>query len=121
MEWLKYVRKAREEELETIIKEEKLKDLETRKFMENAFRDGEIKTAGTEIDRLMPPVSRFAGGKREEKKERVIDRLMAFFQMFYGIGGAYALDEKADPDLLYPPIEESSGHAAESKKFYDAE
>lgn len=121
MEWLKYVRKTREEELETIIQEEKLKDLETRKFIENAFRDGEIKTAGTEIDRLMPPVSRFAGGKREEKKERVIDRLMAFFQMFYGIGGAYALDEGEDPDLLYPPIEESSGHAAESKKFYDAE
>ncbi|WP_304263612.1 hypothetical protein [Kallipyga massiliensis] len=73
------------------------------------------------IDRLMPPVSRFAGGKREEKKERVIDRLMAFFQMFYGIGGAYALDEREDPDLFYPTIEETEGQAAEPKKFYGVE
>lgn len=55
-EWSDYVNKNREEELLQIIDEEKLKGIETKKFIENAFRDGEIKTTGTEIDKLMPAV-----------------------------------------------------------------
>ena len=39
--------------------------------MENAFRDGEIKTVGTDIDKLMPPISRFGGGGRTKKKQNV--------------------------------------------------
>ena len=36
----------------------------------------------------MPPVSRFGGGKRAEKKQTVIDKLKAFFERFFGIGGS---------------------------------
>lgn len=89
-EWSDYVNKNREEELLQIIDEEKLKGIETRKFIENAFRDGEIKTTGTEIDKLMPAVSRFGGGSRAAKKLTVIDKLKAFFEKFYGIGGSFA-------------------------------
>lgn len=92
-EWSDYVNKMREEELLQIIDEEKLKGLETRKFIENAFRDGEIKTTGTEIDKLMPAVSRFGGGSRATKKQTVIDKLKTFFEKYYGIGGSFA-DEK---------------------------
>lgn len=54
--------------------------------MENAFRDGEIKTTGTDIDKLMPPVSRFGGGgARAKKKQSVIDKLKRFFERFCGI------------------------------------
>ena len=56
--------------------------------MENAFRDGEIKTAGTDIDKLMPPVSRFGGGGRAKKKQGVIDKLKTFFEKYFGIGGS---------------------------------
>lgn len=61
-EWHEYVVEQRDHDLDTIIAEEKLKPEDTRKFMENAFRDGEIKTAGTDIDKLMPPIARFGGG-----------------------------------------------------------
>ena len=84
-EWHTYVAEQREQELVQIIKDEKLKEAETRKFVENAFRDGEIKTIGTDIDKLMPPVSRFGGGNREAKKQTVIDKLKAFFERFFGI------------------------------------
>ena len=70
-----------------IIEEERLKEDETRKFLENAFREGEVKTVGTDIDKIMPPVSRFGGGNRATKKKNVIDRLKAYFEKFYGIGG----------------------------------
>ena len=61
-EWHDYVAEQREEDLKALISEEKLKEPETRKYLENAFREGEIKTTGTDIDKLMPPVSRFGGG-----------------------------------------------------------
>ena len=92
-EWSDYVNKNREEEILQIIDEEKLKGIETRKFIENAFRDGEIKTTGTEIDKLLPAVSRFGGGSRAAKKQTVIDKLKSFFEKYYGIGGSFAYEK----------------------------
>lgn len=85
-EWRAYVAEEKERELTAIIEEEKLKPDETRKFIENAFRDGAVKTTGTDIDKIMPPVSRFGGGNREEKKQGVISKLLKFFERFFGIG-----------------------------------
>ena len=73
-------------ELTAIIEEEKLKPDETRKLIENAFRDGSVKTTGTDIDKIMPPISRFGGGNREEKKQGIITKLLKFFESFFGIG-----------------------------------
>lgn len=94
-EWHDYVVAMREEDLENIIREEKLKPEETRRFLENAFRDGEIKTAGTDIDELMPPVSRFGGGKRAEKKQGVINKLKTFFEKYFGIGGSASFTDES--------------------------
>ena len=55
--------------------------------MENAFHEGEVKTVGTDIDKLMPPVSRFGGGKRAVKKQGIIEKLKSFFEKYFGIGG----------------------------------
>ena len=89
VEWQGFVTAEQEKELTQIIQEEKLKEPETRKFLENAFRDGEIKTTGTDIDKMMPPVSRFGGGgARAKKKQAVIDKLKGFFERFFGIGAA---------------------------------
>ncbi|GAB6397730.1 type I restriction endonuclease subunit R [Faecalimonas mobilis] len=87
IEWHDYVVEMREQELTIIIEEERLKPIETRKFLESAFQEGEVKTVGTDIDKIMPPVSRFGGGNRALKKKTVIDRLKAYFEKFYGIGG----------------------------------
>ena len=87
-EWHGFVAEQREKELVQIIQEERLKEPETRKFLENAFRDGEVKTTGTDIDKLLPPVSRFGGGGRAGKKQTVIDKLKGFFERFFGIGEA---------------------------------
>ena len=44
-----------------------------------------VKTTGTDIDKLMPPISRFGGGNRAEKKKTVIEKLLGFFERFFGI------------------------------------
>ena len=85
IEWREYVAKEKERQLNEIITEENLKPEETHKFIENSFRDGGIKTTGTDIDKIMPPVSRFGGG-REKKKQTIIEKLKAFFERFFGIG-----------------------------------
>ena len=54
--------------------------------MANVFRDGSLKTTGTEIDKLMPPVSRFGGGTRARKKHGIIEKLKAFFEKYFGLG-----------------------------------
>ena len=85
LEWKDFVAKQKELELKTIIAEMQLKEKETRKFMEYSFRDGVMKTTGTDIDKIMPPISRFGGG-REKKKLSIIERLKQFFERFFGIG-----------------------------------
>ncbi len=86
LEWRAFVAEEKERQLSAIIREENLKDAETRKFIEASFRDGSIKTSGTAIDKLLPPMSRFGGGNRAEKKQGVIDKLKTFFERFFGIG-----------------------------------
>jgi type I restriction enzyme R subunit len=121
-EWHDYVVEQREEELQTIITEEKLKPEDTRKFLENAFRDGEIKTTGTDIDKLMPPVSRFGGGGRAKKKQGVIDKLKAFFEKFFGIGGSITFTGQEHEAMVYNIDQQSSlSMAAEPPSPYGSD
>lgn len=85
-EWNSYVSKQREEELNQIIKEERLNPEETRKFLENTFRYGEVKTVGTDIGKIMPPMSRFGSGNRTKKKQTIIEKIQRFFDKYCGIG-----------------------------------
>ena len=88
-----------------IITDEKLKEDETRKFLEDCFRNGEIKTTGTDLDKILPPVSRFGGGNRAAKKQTVIDKLKTFFERFFGIGdSSFAKKDEptADPTEEQP-------------------
>lgn len=87
-EWARFVATQREAELEQIISDENLQPDEARAYLAMAFRDGELRTSGTAITKVLPPVSRFAAdGGHGEKKQRVIERLGEFFDRFFGLGG----------------------------------
>ncbi len=83
-DWREFIKKQKEQDLSTIIADEKLKLEETQKFINNAFYDGILKTTGTDIDKILPPVSRFGGG-RTEKKQSVIEKLLKFFDKYFGL------------------------------------
>ena len=85
-EWHTYLIEQKEKQIKQIIEEENLKEKETRVFINNCFRDGYVKTNGTDLDTILPPMSRFGGTNRIEKKQRVLLKLIAFFEQFYGIG-----------------------------------
>ena len=84
-DWRKFLYERKEADITAIIDEEKLKPEETRRFIDNAFRDGSLKTTGTAIDKIMPPVSRFASGGRAVKKQGIIEKLLKFFEKYLGL------------------------------------
>ena len=86
-DWQEFVKEQKKIDIQTLIGEEKLKPEETIKFVDNAFRDGILKTTGTDLDRIMPPVSRFGGGSRDKKKQNVIEKLKKLFEKYYGLIG----------------------------------
>lgn len=81
--WQQFVNQARDAEIKQIIQEFQLKEDNTRRLVENAFRDGVLKTTGTDVDRILPPMSRF-GNARQEKKHRVLEKLRSFFDKYLG-------------------------------------
>jgi len=82
--WNSYVNEQKEKDLNDLIVEEKLKPEETYRFVNNALRDGALKTIGTDIDKILPPVSRFSG-QRSVKKQTVIEKLMKYFEKYIGV------------------------------------
>jgi type I restriction enzyme R subunit len=87
-DWHKFVHEQKEKDLSAIIEAERLKPDETKKFVDNSFRDGALKTTGTDIDKILPPVSRFSGGtgnSRTEKKQGIIEKLLGFFEKYFGL------------------------------------
>jgi type I restriction enzyme R subunit len=83
-DWRRFVHEQKETDLTAIIAEERLKPEETQRFVDNAFRDGTLKTTGTDIEGIMPPMSRFGGG-RAAIKQSIIDKLMMFFEKYLGL------------------------------------
>jgi len=84
-EWQRYVIDQKDKDLAALIADENLKDEETRQFINRAFRDGILKTTGMEIDRLLPPMSRFGSDNRAKKKQGILDKLMVFFGKYLGL------------------------------------
>ena len=114
LEWRSYVAEEREKQLMQIVENENLNEDETRRFLEDSFRNGEVKTSGTDIDKLMPPISRFGGG-RAKKKQTIIDKLKGFFERFFGIGDTSFAKKQ---DNVYTLPDTPAYQAAEEEGSY---
>lgn len=110
-DWRRFVKEQEESDLKEIIDSEKLKPEETITFVNNAFRDGFLRTSGTDIDKFMPPVSRFGGGGRNKKKKGVIAKLKVFFEKYFGLG---INETQEDYRFVYEPYQ----MAAEQDREY---
>lgn len=87
-EWRNYIEKKKEEELNNIIEEEDLNAEETKIFVREAFKNGEIKETGTAITKVIKPMTMFGtekGINRSGKKQSVLARLIEFFNRFFGL------------------------------------
>ena len=85
-QWMAFVREQKGRDLEALIVEENLKHDESVAFFDGALRDGFLKTTGTDVDLILPPMSRFGGGSnREEKKQAVVAKLQILFDRYKGL------------------------------------
>lgn len=83
-DWHTFVNVEMEADIQNIIDDENLKPEQTRAYIAKSFDFGSLKTNGTAIDDIMPPVSRFGGG-RAKKKQSVIEKLRNFFDKYIGL------------------------------------
>ena len=117
-DWGKFVKEQKEIDLKKIINDENLNEEETRKFLDNAFRDGQVKTNGTDIEKILPPMRRFGGENRAEKKENIIVKVKKFFEKYFGLGTA----DRNDDQFEYKDSDETNSDSldmvAENEEKY---
>lgn len=85
-DWRAFTERMKVEELDKIIEEEKLKPEKAKKFIDHAFRDGELKSTGTAFASILPPASMFdKSNTRAKKKASVFEKLRLFFEKYLGL------------------------------------
>ena len=116
-DWTAFVKEQKEHDLETLIKEENLNSEETRKFLDNSFRDGEVKTTGTDIEKILPPMRRFGGDNKTERKQTIIEKISKFFEKYFGISNS----ENESENYKYKSDMESEEYykVAEDNEIYN--
>ena len=97
-QWNTFVRRNQQKAIEDIISEENLNRTKALEFVEQSFRNGEIRESGTGIADILPPMGLFgnAGLRRAEKKRTVIRRLKEFFDRFFDISGGNFFNPDAE-------------------------
>lgn len=96
--WSEYVEQKYDHDLEQLVQSEGLNDALTRKFMEKSFSAGEVSELGTDINDLMPRMSRFGAAAiaRAEKKSRIVESMRNMFNEFVGLIGFSQYDSQKD-------------------------
>ena len=82
-DWRKFIAEQKQVELQEIIREENLNPRETEEFIDKAFLDGELKTVGTAVIKLLPAKNMFSPSYEHSiQKSLVVEKLKAFFERF---------------------------------------
>lgn len=85
--WSKFISEQKRMELEQIIEDERLEVARAHILMEQAFKTGELRLEGTSISRMLPAINMFSPSNDYGiQKQRVFERLSAFFERFHLLG-----------------------------------
>ena len=88
-EWTEFIINEKAEDVKELIKSEKLNEEKAYIYVDNIFRTGEVKRGGTDIDQVMPPISRFAASSdnsRRETKDRITSKFEHLYRKYDGLG-----------------------------------
>ena len=85
-QWMTFVHEQAQQQLDMIIQSEHLKPEQTLAFVRKAFQTGEVEMQGVAITQCLPPLPLFSpNNERAETKQRVLNKICAFFDRFYDI------------------------------------
>ena len=79
-DWQSYVQQQKQQELEQIIAEEKLKPAEAQRFVANVFRDGALKTTARILTRSCCPSPVLAAATARKRRKRLSSGLHSFLK-----------------------------------------
>ena len=79
----KYAKEEKKEKIDELVKDENLKE-DSRRFIEKSINKGFVDYAGSELDSILPPISRRKGA-REAKKQSVLEKIQKMVEIFIGI------------------------------------
>ncbi|WP_339023125.1 type I restriction endonuclease subunit R [Spiroplasma endosymbiont of Crioceris asparagi] len=85
IEWKTFINNKKEFDLKKIINTYGLKEDETRTFLKNSFEYRYIKKIGTDLDKIMPRISRFSNENYYVKKTKIIKELENYFYNYFDI------------------------------------
>lgn len=82
-----YINARKNESLETIITELKLKPEKTRAFIQDAFERRELRDYGQAFGEILPPSPLFGKGAEQTHivRKQALEKLQAFFELFKGL------------------------------------
>lgn len=83
--WHNFIGESKEEDVKKIIEENNLKEKETREYLSKCWENGEVISLGEDLDKIMPPMSRFGNSNRDIKKAIVLEKIREFFDKYYSI------------------------------------
>jgi type I restriction enzyme R subunit len=82
--WGNYVHDQKMNELTQIIEAERLDARATKKFIDQAFREGQVQLAGTAFSKILPPQDMFTpDNEHGAQKKRVAEKIQEFFDRFF--------------------------------------
>ena len=84
--WRAFVKERKEAELDALITEKRLKPDLAKTFMENALRDGTLKTTGTGVERIMPPIRGLAMSTGHRKSRGSLRGCSSSLKSISGLG-----------------------------------
>ncbi|WP_133543436.1 type I restriction endonuclease subunit R, EcoR124 family [Mesocricetibacter intestinalis] len=85
-DWKSHIEQAKQSELSKIIADENLNQEATQYFIRTTFENRAFSEAGTLVDKILPPMSRFTpDNQRSQKRQTVLEKLKAFFERFFAI------------------------------------
>jgi len=79
----KYANKEKEIKINELVENESLKE-NSKRFIEKSINKGFVDYVGTELDNMLPPISRRKGA-REAKKQTVLQKIRNIVEIFIGI------------------------------------
>lgn len=84
--WKLYIEQERNRELEAIITTENLDPVAAKKYVVQAFSDGELQLAGPALTNMLPPKNMFTPDNAHgQQKASVLSKLQAYFDRFFGL------------------------------------
>lgn len=84
--WGNYVHDQKANELKAIIEAEHLDAGATKKFIDQAFREGQVQLAGTAFSKILPPQDMFTpDNEHGAQKSRVAEKIQEFFDRFFSL------------------------------------